>query len=163
MQLIPSPAQALLQLPANELRTQRWLPPPQAATTTPGGGGELGGDGGDGGDGGGEGSGDGDGGGGLGEGGGQQASLHFAESDFFFAEHRLLHFLWFPRGPRHLSTFLKSLFSHVLLSSSAVQFSDHGKVSGGVTAPTQFSTHSAASILAGRVLPLNLVRVAFFI
>ena len=47
MQFIPSLAQALLQSPANELRTQRWLPPPQAATTSPGG--EDGGDGGDGG------------------------------------------------------------------------------------------------------------------
>ena len=37
-----------------------------------------------------------------------------------------------------------------------------GWVSGGVTAPTQFSTHNAASILAGR-RPLDLVRVAFFI
>ena len=37
-----------------------------------------------------------------------------------------------------------------------------GEVLGGVTAPTQFSTHNAASILAGR-RPLNLVRVAFFI
>ena len=37
-----------------------------------------------------------------------------------------------------------------------------GWVSGGVTAPTQFSTLNAASILASRV-PLNLARVAFFI
>ena len=52
MQLVPSLAQALLQSPANELRTQWWLPPPQAATTIPG---EDGGDGGDGGGEGGEG------------------------------------------------------------------------------------------------------------
>ena len=44
LQLIPSLAQALLQSPANELRTQWWLPPPQAATTIPGGG-EAGGGG----------------------------------------------------------------------------------------------------------------------
>ena len=37
-----------------------------------------------------------------------------------------------------------------------------GWVSGEASAPTQFSTHNAASILAGRGA-LNLVRVAFFI
>ena len=50
LQLIPWLVQALLQSPAIELRTQRWLPPPQAATTIPGG--ELGGEGDAGGEGG---------------------------------------------------------------------------------------------------------------
>ena len=170
------------------------------------GGNEGGGDGGEGGGGeggGGEGEGGGgEGGGGEGEGGGgiggsagggggdirQQASLHFAESDFFvfflFAEHRMLHFLCLPALDAFLTLFRSSL-SHVFLSSSAAQCSGDGAVvralplfmpgagsiftgvaegwvSGGVTAPTQFSTHNAASILAGR-RPLNLVRVAFFI
>ena len=126
--------------------------------------------------------------GGAGEAGGgilQQASLQIAESDFFLLlEHSLLHFFWFP--PLHiLSFFFRSFFLHVVSSLSAAQSSGDGAVvralplfipsagsvftgvaegwvSGGVTAPTQFSTHNAASILAGRV-PLNLARVAFFI
>ena len=65
MQFIPSLAQALLQSPANELRTQRWLSPPHAATTIPGE------DGGDGGGEGGDGVGEGEGGGGESAGGGE--------------------------------------------------------------------------------------------
>ena len=103
-----------------------------------GGGGEglrLGGGGnGGGGDGGGGegGSGDGGGEGGGGETGGgilQQASLQFAESDFFLCVHSLLHFFfWLP--PRHaLTTFFRSFFLHVLLSLSAVQsFGDAASV-----------------------------------
>ena len=71
LQLIPWLAQALLHVPANELRAQRWLLPPHAATIVPGG--EDSGDGGDGGEsgGGGEGSGGGEGGGGDGGRGGR--------------------------------------------------------------------------------------------
>ena len=84
-----------------------------------------------------------------------------------------------------MSFLFRSFFLHVVLSLSAAQSSGDGAVvralplfipsagsiftgvaegwvSGGVTAPTQFSTHNAASILAGRV-PLILGRVAFFI
>ena len=135
--------------------------------------------------------GDGEGGSGVGDGGGgeagggilQQASLHFAESDFrLFAgyTHILVHFVGV--SPLHaLPTLFRSFFLHVLLSLSAAQSSGDGAVAralplfipgagsifagvaeGGVTAPTQFSTHNAASILAGRGA-LNLVRVAFFI
>ena len=46
-------------------------------------------------------------------------------------------------------------------SSSAVQFSDHGKVSGE-SRPQRSSARTVASILAGRA-PLNLERVFFFI
>lgn len=110
--------------------------------------------------------------------------MQIAESNFLFAEHSLLHFFWLP--PLHvLSTFFRSFFLHTCLSLSAAQSFGDGAVvralplfitvpgsiftgveerggSGGVTAPTQFSTHNAASILAGRV-PLNWARVAFFI
>ena len=61
LQLIPSLTQALLQSPANELRTQR--PSPHAGTTIPGEGGNGGGEG--------EGGEGGEGGGGEGEGGGE--------------------------------------------------------------------------------------------
>ena len=69
--------------------------------------------------------------GGGGEAGGgilQQASLHFAGSDFFLCVHSLVHFFfWLP--PRHaLTTFFRSLFLHVLLSLSAVQSFGDGAV-----------------------------------
>ena len=171
-------------------------PEPSSVGSDGGSGGEGEGGGGEGEGGGGEGGGgEGEGGGGIGgsAGGGggdirQQASLHFAESDFFvfflFAEHRMLHFLCLPALDAFLTLFRSSL-SHVFLSSSAAQCSGDGAVvralplfmpgagsiftgvaegwvSGGVTAPTQFSTHSAASILAGRAR-LDLERVSFFI
>ena len=99
-------------------------------------------------------------------------------------EHGLLHFFGFP--PLHaFSTLFRSFFLQKFLSVSAAQPSGDAEVaralpwfipgagsiftgvaegwlSGGVTARTQFSTHNAASILAGRGT-LNLVRVAFFI
>ena len=97
----------------------------------------------------------------------------------------MAHFFGFP-NLHALATLFWSFFLHVFVLLSAAQSSGdgaveralplfipgadsiftgvvEGRVSGGVTAPTQFSTHNAASILAGRVLPLNLVRVAFFI
>ena len=111
--------------------------------------------------------------------------MQVAESDFFFFfEHSCLHFFVFP-FLHILTTLFRSFFVHDCLSLSAAQsFGDgavasalplfipgacsiftrvaEGWVSGGGTAPTQFSTHNTASILASRV-PLNLARVAFFI
>ena len=102
------------------------------------GGEELGGGGLGGGSGGGEGDSDGAGGLGGGSGGGegdgsgegspQQASLQFAESDFFLfvEEHNPMHFfLYFVM--HHFVTFFRSCFLHVFLSFlSAVQFFGDG-------------------------------------
>ena len=95
----------------------------------------------------------------------QQAALHSAESDFFFLEHSLAHFFGFP--PLHaLAALFWSFFLHVFVLLSAAQSSGDGaveralplfipgadsiftgvvagRVSGGVTAPTQFSTRLA--------------------
>ena len=106
------------------------------------GGEGLGGGGLGGGSGGGEGDSDGAGGlgggsgGGEGEGGGegspQQASLQFAESDFFFfvvVEHNPMHFCFLFGGMHHFVTFFRSHFLHVFLSFlslSAVQFFGDG-------------------------------------
>ena len=117
--------------------------------------------------------GDGEGGSGVGDGGGgeagggilQQASLHFAESDFrLFAgyTHILVHFVGV--SPLHaLPTLFRSFFLHVLLSLSAAQSSGDGAVvralplfihgagsiftgvADGAAAPTQLSTLRAAS------------------
>ena len=113
--------------------------PVQASELSAGGGGEGNGGGGLGEGGGGEGDGggglgDGDGGLGGGDGGSggdggeagggslQQASLHFAESDFFlFAEeHDLVHFFWFD-WLHHFVALFWSFFLHVFVSLSAVQ------------------------------------------
>ena len=117
----------------------------------------------------------GDGGGGDGGSGGgstQQAFLQFLESASFpFALHRFIHFFSISSTPHDFVTCHRSFFLHFV--SSATQFFSDGAAAvlfvssadssaGGVTAPTQFSTHNAASILAGRV-PLILGRVAFFI
>ena len=86
-----------------------------------GGGAEGGGAGGGGGEGGED-----------GEGGPQQASLQFAESDFFFflvVEHNPMHFCFLFGGMHHFVTFFRSHFLHVFLSFlslSAVQFFGDG-------------------------------------
>ena len=91
-----------------------------------GGCGGIGGGGGEGEDGGGLGGGRGGGDGDCGEAGGgillQQASLQFAESDFFFfvVEHNLVHSSWFDRLHAFFTFFL-SFCSHVFLSVSAAQ------------------------------------------
>ena len=136
------------------------------------------------------GGGEGEGGGGEGEGSGirQQASLHFAVSDVFLLllEHSLMHFFSSPPGGLHaFLTLFWSFFLQTFPLLSAAQSSGdcraasalplfipgtgsifigvaEGWVSGGASAPTQFRTHNAASILAGRGA-LNLVRVAIFI
>ena len=98
--------------------------------------------------------------------------------------HGLLHFFGFP--PLHaFSALFRSFFLQKFLLLSAAQSPGdgavaralpllipgagfifigvaEGRVLGGASAPTQLSTHNAASILAGR-RALNLVRVAFFI
>ena len=67
----------------------------------------------------------GDGASGGGEGSPQQASLHFAESFFFFSWHKFVHLLLV--SSRHaFSTFLLSFPLHVFLSVSASQFFGDG-------------------------------------
>ena len=121
-----------------------------------------------------------------GEGIRQQASLHFAVSDVFLLllEHSLMHFFGSPPLHAFLTLFWSFFLQTFPLLSAAQSSGDcraasalplfipgtgsifigvaEGWVSGGASAPTQFSTHNAASILAGRGA-LNLVRVAFFI
>ena len=71
----------------------------------------------------------GDGASGGGEGSPQQASLQFAESDFFFfvvVEHNPMHFSFLFFLMHHFFTFFRSHFLHVFFSLSAVQFFGDG-------------------------------------